>query len=199
MTMFMPGLGPLPDDYSPLSVFVPPVPARHDGVLFFYIRENSRIGIATTIERLIDLLDSMEADPDYEDVGDKEPALGWTEHGPDVLSEVYPHVSCGDLEQDSADQEPTLGAPEQHPEGERWTFHNQDYWAQGDRQFKSDECEEENEHGGDINDEPHGDRYEDDEDGGDCEADPAEAGIADADALWQLGLEAGGEYGCGAL
>lgn len=53
-----------------------------------------------------------------------------------------------------------------------------------------DEQEDENEHGGDIQDVPHGDADEDDEDGHDREEDPAEAGLADMGALDLYRLEA---------
>lgn len=39
---------------------------RRDGRLFFTCGENDRGAIATSIERLIDLLDAMEDDPDLE-------------------------------------------------------------------------------------------------------------------------------------
>ncbi|MDX3975799.1 hypothetical protein [Shinella sp.] len=85
----------------------------------------------------------------------------------------------GDCDMESGgDDEASLGWPLNGPQALRLGF------------SAPDECEDENEHGGDILDEPHDQQDEDDEDGGDREADPAECGIADVDALWQLGLDA---------
>lgn len=36
------------------------------GAIFLTIKHNDRIGIATTIERLIDMLDALDGDPDFE-------------------------------------------------------------------------------------------------------------------------------------
>lgn len=76
------------------------------------------------IESLIDLLDTMDGDPDFEDGGDLEP---------------------------------DLGAAERHP-GIFWGIdggHTQERWADG----INDGREIENEHGGDVQDEPHDDSY----------------------------------------
>ncbi|MER9763100.1 hypothetical protein [Mesorhizobium sp. M0138] len=70
---------------------------REDGAIFLTVAENDRLGIATSIERLIDLLDAMSPDPDLEPDADTEeeesgygdadgmgadesgePELGWT-------------------------------------------------------------------------------------------------------------------------
>ncbi|WP_143748671.1 hypothetical protein [Mesorhizobium sophorae] len=116
---------------------------------------------------LITALDLMEADCDLEDGADDEPSLGWTLAG--RLGET-----C-DLEQDTSDDEPDsegepmLGAAERHPtsrespwgrSGELTVSHygnnSQDDWA-GQRATapSQDECEAENEHGGDVLDERH--------------------------------------------
>jgi hypothetical protein len=65
---------------------------RRDGTLFFECPETSRAAIATSIERLIDLLDALDDDPDLEpyladysgqgddregDDSDLEPSCGW--------------------------------------------------------------------------------------------------------------------------
>jgi hypothetical protein len=44
---------------------------RRDGTLFFSIAERDRTAIATSVERLIDLLDAMDGDPDIEANGDE--------------------------------------------------------------------------------------------------------------------------------
>lgn len=58
----------------------------------------TRAAIETEIERLVDLLDVADGDPDLEDDGDMEPSLG----GAEISGEV-------DLELDEADNEPSLG------------------------------------------------------------------------------------------
>jgi hypothetical protein len=80
------------------------------GVFFVTLSPDDRAGIATTIERLINMLDTM--DENLKETGDSEPSLGWPEYrGLSQLATNVPH----------------------------------------------DDREEENEHGGDINDEPHDD------------------------------------------
>jgi hypothetical protein len=82
------------------------------GVFFVTLSPDDRAGIATTIERLINMLDTMDGDENLEETGDSEPSLGWPEYrGLSQLATNVPH----------------------------------------------DDREEENEHGGDINDEPHDD------------------------------------------
>lgn len=96
------------------------------GVFFLTLAPTDRLSIATTIERLIDALDALEPDPDLE------PWLG----------------AGDDREDDTSDDEPTMGSSNDHHGGG-----SQANWASG--MFLADECEEENEHGGDIQDEPH--------------------------------------------
>ncbi|MHA6687776.1 hypothetical protein [Mesorhizobium sp. A556] len=55
------------------------------GVFVLSLSKNDLEGIASTIERLIDLLDAMNADPDLEETGEAEPWLGWTDAGPQAL------------------------------------------------------------------------------------------------------------------
>ncbi|MBA8906777.1 S24 family peptidase [Aminobacter ciceronei] len=82
------------------------------GFVFVTCKEGHRLSISATIECLIDMLDTMEPDPDLEDNSDDEPWLGW----PNAAQ-----PACGDMSQDSdreadwADAEPTLGATENHP------------------------------------------------------------------------------------
>lgn len=58
----------------------------------------SRAEIETEIERLVELLDVADGDPDLEDDGDHEPSLG----GAEISGKV-------DLELDDCDNEPSLG------------------------------------------------------------------------------------------
>lgn len=87
---------------------------RPQGTLFF-IPHGNRAAIAMSIERLIDLLDAAEGDPDLEANGDDEPTLGASN---DYLCRSQEDWSC--------------------------------IWGR-------DECEVEDEGGGDILDEPHDD------------------------------------------
>jgi len=91
--------------------------AEAGGVFFLTLDRRDRVSIATTIERLIDMLDALDEDADLE------PSLG----------------SGDDREGDFSDHEHSLG------------------WGQGSQSalHTSDEREEENEHGGDIQDVPH--------------------------------------------
>jgi hypothetical protein len=78
---------------------------RADGAIFLTCAENDRLAIATSIERLIDLLDAMQPDPDLEgDWADWEPeetecSLGWSEG----------ETLHGNLTAGSHDLEPSLG------------------------------------------------------------------------------------------
>ena len=75
--------------------------------------------IGDEIERLLVLLDELDADPDFEP-DDEEPSLGWPEYGPGALAadqiqddrEIEPEhdEDGGDLEPD-VDDEPGLGGP----------------------------------------------------------------------------------------
>ncbi len=114
-----------------------------DGFVFLAVKDNDRIGLATTIERLINMLDEMEPDPDLELNGD-EYDFSRPESG------AGSRATCEDCE-DGGDYEPTLGASNSG---------DQEHWGKGSSQW--DECEDENEHGGNILDEPHdaGDDYE---------------------------------------
>ncbi|ESX96005.1 hypothetical protein [Mesorhizobium sp. LNJC405B00] len=91
---------------------------REDGAIFLTVAENDRLAIATSIERLIDLLDAMSPDPDLEE------SLGWgygsqlelhaqdgereeeNEHGGDINDERHDAL-------DEGDSEPFLGWREQ--------------------------------------------------------------------------------------
>lgn len=152
---------------------------RRDGVLFFACGDNDRTAIATSIERLIDLLDELDGDCDLEDSADGEPSLGWpagTGRYPQnydleptrlYLSQFTTWKGEIDLECDEEDleddgtAEPWLGSPEVYitagygVNGREYRDHqgNQVLWARGG----TSDREEENEHGGDILDVPHDD------------------------------------------
>lgn len=123
---------------------------RRDGTLFFACPDTDRAAIATSIERLIDMLDAMDGDPDLE------PSLaGWERNGGDdregdLDANGNPGLSEGD---GNSDDEPTLGAREGHVQDDWYRFVNP----------VNDECEVENEHGGDIQDIPHDDIGENEE------------------------------------
>lgn len=109
---------------------------------FLMIDASDRLAVATTIERLINMLDEMEPDPDLEENGDDEPWLAWEESGPH--DSPYDRRDDRELDLDSdegdgkADDEPMLGAPERH-----WS-HSQASWAAGhydDREDDGDDLE----------------------------------------------------------
>ncbi|MBL8579552.1 MAG: hypothetical protein JNK47_20295 [Mesorhizobium sp.] len=105
--------------------------AEADGVFFLTVDGKDRASIATSIEKLINMLDDMEPDPDTE------PALGWTSEGQGAADD-------SDREHDDADLERTLG----------WELGGGPYNQSNIAMYAMDEVEDENEHGGDINDEP---------------------------------------------
>lgn len=107
--------------------------AEANGVFFLTLAKGDRTSIATTIQRLIDMLDAMESDPDLEDSADS-----WFDE---------------DFEE-TGDDEPALAAPERHP-GAGWGFgrenkaarneHTQAYWAAGDSSGEDQEEDDERE------------------------------------------------------
>ncbi|WP_107341489.1 hypothetical protein [Agrobacterium pusense] len=112
---------------------------RRAGTLFFACADNDRAAISTSIERLIDLLDAMDGDPDLE------PYLADTS-GPRG-------GSADDREGEDADFEPILGAAERHPHpsgfswGDEKTRHSQEQWATGnltDAEDDGDDLEPDN-------------------------------------------------------
>ncbi len=100
--------------------------ASNGGVFFLTIDSRDRTTVVTTIERLINLLDAIDGDPDFEVIDDREDDSCDTESG--------------------GDDEPWLGAAERHP-GSSWQDrnHTQTWWAQ-DR-CEGVDLEAENEHG----------------------------------------------------
>lgn len=96
----------MPNARSPIPPIMPTL-INAGGVFFLTVSVHDRIGIATTIERLIDMLDALGGDPDFEPYlanswgDDREDE---NEHGGDILDE--PH---GDDEREFE--------PEQYGEG----------------------------------------------------------------------------------
>ncbi|MCI0998939.1 hypothetical protein HWD97_02465 [Ochrobactrum sp. C6C9] len=95
-----------------------------------------RYQLEMIVEQALALLDAMDGDPDIEENGDEHDMAF-------CLSGCCSPFNHEDAE-DGGDDEPTMGAT---------TDINQSAWASGSWQW--DECEEENEHGGDIQDEAH--------------------------------------------
>jgi hypothetical protein len=151
---------------EPKTVSDLPALAEARGVFFLTLNRRDRSSIATTIERLIDMLDALDGDENLEETGDVEPYLGWPECGPQRLMEPgrYPIGPMNDdregealwtdagpqyeLEEDRSDDEMTFGWAESQSLSGKLAA-----GFYGDQ----DECEEENEHGGDICDHPHDD------------------------------------------
>jgi hypothetical protein len=95
--------------------------------------------IADPIESLILLFDEIDGDVELEDCdpteecGDAESSLGAT-HGMDQRRVWKATIGETDAEQDGADKEPSLGAPERHPSIHMFgSIGDQTHWADGDR------------------------------------------------------------------
>jgi len=135
---------------------------RQQGTLFF-IPHGDSAAIAMSIERLIDLLDAADGDPDLEANGDErdqsylddhlhrhalcareddEPYLGWPNAGQRPNNEMSSDL---DREEDNADGEPNLGSFEQHPHIWCKPYDgDQSRWASGvvdDREDDGDDLE----------------------------------------------------------
>lgn len=102
---------------------------RQQGTLFF-IPHGDRAAIAVSIERLIDLLDAAEGDPDLE------PDLSGFDHQTDDRED-----DAGDSrESDFADDEPSLGSEERHPHIWCAPHHgDQSHWAYGAKDDREDD------------------------------------------------------------
>lgn len=127
-------------------------------VLVVTLEKTDRSSIASIVDALIAALDDLDGDADLECAGDPEPALGWCltgqngnnddrEDGEDPGEDDDPAEWAGD------EREPSLGAPERHPS--TWGNGLLGHSPQWSNPGKNDEREEENEHGGDVLDEPH--------------------------------------------
>ena len=91
--------------------------AEAEGVFFLTLAKGDRTSIATTVERLINMLDAMEPDPD------NEPTLGWSTVGEmgsrDDLEEECEDegAQCEDEGAATGDNEPNLGRLETMHQG----------------------------------------------------------------------------------
>lgn len=107
-----------------------------ENIFFLILDARDRVSIATTIERLIGVLDALDPDPDLEPDADSEPWLGWRdaafgrsitdcvdgarhddrededEHGGDIVDEPHDQL-------DQGDDEPLLGWVERDSQGVR--------------------------------------------------------------------------------
>ncbi|PBC11797.1 hypothetical protein [Mesorhizobium sp. WSM3859] len=117
-------------------------------LLTLQIDRSSRKALSLSIAALIDMLDDLSPDPDIEDGADLEPSLGWSADG--VMG------SCDDLEGPRDDLEPDSDT---EPNGDERDASATPSWAKGGHWCE--DVEEENEHGGDILDEPHDGRDDD--------------------------------------
>ena len=108
--------------------------------------------MAAAMMNLIDALDVMEGDADFEPTGDEldlSAPEGWHPFDSTLLDDSEE----ADEPEDGDPAEPMLGAPEQNP---RALVADQTRWAGGRNSYRSDDAEDENEHGGDIHDVQHG-------------------------------------------
>lgn len=114
-------------------------------------RLHFRDAVGKEIDRLIAMLDDLDGDPDLEETGDEHDtgvAEGWRQHRPSqFLGNPLEDDEDDDPDEDDGTSEPSLGSPELR----EWD--SQSMWAQGTRS----ERELENEHGGNVTDEPHDD------------------------------------------
>lgn len=129
---------------------------------FLEIQPGMKDRLRLAIEALVDVLDSIEPDPDVENNGDEhepgedeEPSLG-AAHAPDQ-ERAWRGTTCNEIDLEfegdgvaECDLEPSHGSL-----GSYSTVRSQTEWARGpyDERGTADEAEDENEHGGDINDE----------------------------------------------
>lgn len=102
--------------------------------------------LADQMNALVAVLDRMDGDPDFEDVGD-ELDVSWPEGFRPFDTSLSEDAEDDDINEDSGDAEPTLGSVGHLP------WNSQAFWADGAP--GDHEREEENEHGGDILDDPH--------------------------------------------
>lgn len=176
---------------------------RRDGTLFFACADNDRAAIATSIERLIDLLDKLDGDPDLEpyladtsgpggvgsgddregDESDIEPSCGWSEwesgsgmYAASIAAEEEEEEPSGfgDVEglHEDMSGEPSLGWTNHLDQTMATMTHN--VWYAEDGELELATC-------GNGTGWQKGEPLEESED--EREWDPAEAGIADDDAL----------------
>lgn len=69
------------------------------------LNAHDRLQLATTIERLINLLDDLERDPDLEPDADGEPTLGFPDAHGRGAQPLDPRIALSDIELDDCDDE----------------------------------------------------------------------------------------------
>jgi hypothetical protein len=106
--------------------------AEADGVVFVTVDKKDRQSIATSIEKLINMLDDLEPDPDLEESADEENSLGWPERGPRADG-----CDSADRELDESDDEPSLASPNGSE------HRSQVGWAAGSSSDCEEDCEDE--------------------------------------------------------
>lgn len=102
------GLHPLPAHLQPREgsveltkkgeAYVAAALAEAGSIFFLAFDQRDRTSIATVIERLINLLDDLDGDPNLEDGADSEPWLGWSERNQQVGRDLG---SCDDREDEN--------------------------------------------------------------------------------------------------
>jgi len=88
-----------------------------------HLTAGDRPQLMTTIERLINLLDTIDADPEMEEGGDHEPVLGWPNSG--GLPSLDPGV-CHDDEREDIDEREFVnedgGDIQDEPHDHEWEY-----------------------------------------------------------------------------
>ncbi len=108
------------------------LPIAHPRLVELIERRKLRLKIEAAVSRLIDVLDEIDPDPEFEPEGNDEPSLGWPNRKPGGMQSTFGNTSdlegSGDVEDpdledghdaeeeyegdDDPDKEPSLGAPE---------------------------------------------------------------------------------------
>ncbi|MBL8576127.1 MAG: hypothetical protein JNK47_02790 [Mesorhizobium sp.] len=126
--------------------------AEANGVFFLTVDGKDRASISTSIEKLINMLDDMEPDPDLELNGDEFDQS--YPNGCQKTDQPYEDAEEDDCGEANGDDEPSLGAQEvRYP-------CSQEHWAQGGKDDREDDGDSEpflgwRERDGQGNDEEH--------------------------------------------
>lgn len=104
------------------------------------------------IDALLALLDEMDGDPDLEEAGDDEPALGWEGGAPDRFFRVSPWTLARSY--DDTDREQDAGDEPEGPDTDR-EYAALERHGMGFIRSGLDDTEEDDPAGGDVLDEPH--------------------------------------------
>lgn len=141
------------------AVYSPP------DTILLVLNRRDRLTLATTIERLVNLLDMIDGDADLE------PSLGAPERHPepDWTRPRWEGAQTGWAKATGArdEEEPTLGAPERHPSPYGSWGHSRDLtgcqtaWAKGSKDRRQDDAEDVSEdEGACIQSQPHGEDFD---------------------------------------